>query len=73
MADLEDELTQDMIEFLDKLVATGAYRDRGDALRQVLRSVIDGIEKKKKKEEEPPDTTDTGGEVVIQLKKIPES
>lgn len=68
MADLEDELTKDMLEFLDKLVATGNYRDRGDVVRHILRAVMESAEKKKG--ESPPEPSDTGGEVVIQLKTI---
>ena len=47
MADLEDVLTSDMVDFLDGLVDTGVYRDRASALRDVVRAVMERAERKK--------------------------
>ncbi len=48
MADLSDVLTEDMIAFLDGFVEAGLYPDRESALRGVVISVMEGVERKKK-------------------------
>lgn len=77
MAGLEDELTGEMLDFLDDLVARGRYRDRGEALRGVLSAVMKGVRKarntrslrtKPVRPGRPVKRIDTGGDVTILLK-----
>lgn len=78
MSCLDEVLTPEMLAFLDKLVASGKYRDREDALRELLRSVMKGVAKAKRNRLKRPGTprstsprrTDTGGNVTIQLKNF---
>lgn len=46
MAAIEDVLSPRMLDILDELVAKGIYVNREDALRGVLRPVLDAIKKK---------------------------
>lgn len=78
MSDLEDELTPEMLAFLDELVGTGKYRDRGDALRELLRAVMEGVAEARTSRSKSPAAfvgskgavvqDDNGGNVTIQLK-----
>lgn len=46
MADIADVLSPRMLEVLDALVEKGIYLDREDALRAILRPVLDAIKAK---------------------------
>lgn len=67
MAYIKIELTQEMSEFLDKLVATGEYPGPEEALLEMIRAVM-RAKKKEECDDHVAQPTDTGGDVTIQLR-----
>lgn len=63
MASTQVQLTPEMEEFLDRLVKTGAYLNRADAIRGILRELM-------KASETTAAGGDTGGTVTIQLSTV---
>lgn len=66
MPNLSVDLTKEMIDLLDGMVATGQYVDRGEALRGILRAII----RARAAEKASTGGGDTGGTVTIQMRVI---